>query len=273
MEPGKSQIRILLEVARELLRARGLGPREIARRLEVSERTVLRWFAAKAVDTDVLERLCALAGMSFFELSELAARRVETRLTRLSVVQEQALVDDALLNYIFVNTLKGWTSAELQREINVPEPMFVDALIRLERLGLIRLLPGNEIRLRTSRDIRWRKDGPYSSYVNMFLGWSLNKPDISDPRSLWALDILKLSPGSIAQLQRKFDALIAEALLLSDQDRRSNDSKREWHAVILTARRIAFTPLSEWPTQYRLADETFRTNGRRNDSQIASDNK
>src|ERR1700758_1818975 len=114
MEPGKSQVRILLEVARELLRARGLGPREIARRLEVSERTVLRWFAAKAVDTDVLERLCALAGMSFFELSELAARRVETRLTRLSVAQEQALVDDALLNYIFVNTLKRWTSAGRQ---------------------------------------------------------------------------------------------------------------------------------------------------------------
>jgi len=258
MERGKSQIKVLLEVARELLRARGLGPREIAKRLDVSERTVLRWFAAKAVDTDVVERLCALAGMSFFELTELAARRVETRLTRLSVAQEQALVDDALLNYIFVNTLKGWTSAELQREINVPEPMFVDALIRLEKLGLIGLLPGNEIRLRTSRDIRWRKNGPYSGYVNMFLGWSLDKPDISDPRSLWTMDIMKLSPGSIAQLQRKYDALIAEALLLSEQDRRSNDPLREWHAVVLAARRIAFPPLSEWPTQYRGLDDTVR---------------
>src|SRR5580658_7151568 len=160
MEAGKSQVKILMEVLREFLRRRGLGPREIAKQLQVSERTVMRWFASKAVDTAVLERLCALAGLSFFELCELAARRVETRLTRLSVEQEQALVDDALLNYIFINTLKGWTSAELQREINVPEPMFVDALIRLEKIGLIALLPGNEIRLRTTRDIRWRKDGP-----------------------------------------------------------------------------------------------------------------
>jgi len=264
MEAAKSQIKVLLDVVRELLRARGLGPREIARRLEVSERTVLRWFAAKAVDTAIVERLCALAGMTFFELCELAARRVETRLTRLSVAQEQALVDDALLNYIFVNTLKGWTSAELQREINVPEPMFVDALIRLERLGLIGLLPGNEIRLRTSRDIQWRKDGPYSSYVNMFLGWSLNKPDISDPRSLWAMDIMKLSPGSIAQLQRKYDALIAEALLLSEQDRRSNDARRDWHAVVLAARRIALPPLSEWPTQYRVPSDDHPRGGHRN---------
>jgi hypothetical protein len=141
--------------------------------------------------------------------------------------------------------------------------MFVDALIRLEKLGLIGLLPGNEIRLRTTRDIQWRKDGPYSSYVNMFLGWSLNKPDISDPRSLWVMDIMKLTPGSIAQLQRKFDAMMAEALLLSEQDRRSNDPLREWHAVVLTARRIAFPPLSEWPTQYRLSENRHGGSGHR----------
>jgi hypothetical protein len=263
MEPAKSQIKTLMEVLRELLRARGLGPRELARQLDVSERTVMRWFASRTVETAVLERLCEFVGLSFFELCELAARRIETRLTRLSVAQEQALVDDALLNYIFVNTLKGWTSAELQQEINVPEPMFVDALIRLEKLGLIDLLPGNEIRLRTSRDIRWRKDGPYSRYINMFLGWSLNKPDISDPRSLWTLDIMKLSPGSLAQLQRKFDELIAEALLLSEQDRRSNDIQREWHALVLTARQIAFPPLSRWPTQYRASDENPQGTTRR----------
>jgi hypothetical protein len=251
MAATKSQFKILMEVLRERLRARALGSRDIARQLEVSERTVMRWFASDTVDTAVLERLCALVGLSFFELCEIAARRVETRLTRLSVAQEQALVDDALMNYIFINTLKGWTSAELQREINAPEPMFVDALIRLEKVGLIELLPGNEIRLRTTRDIRWRKDGPYSNYVNMFLRWSLNRPDISDPKSLWALDILKLSSGSLAQLHRKFDALIAEAVALSELDRRSNDESRNWHALILTARHIAFTPLSEWPSQYK----------------------
>jgi transcriptional regulator with XRE-family HTH domain len=258
MEPPKSQIRVLKEVLRESLRVRGLGPREIARQLDVSERTVMRWFASSTVDTAVLERLCALLGLSFFDLCELAARRVETRLTKLSAAQEQALVDDALLNYIFVNTLKGWTSAELKQEIDVPEPMFVDALIRLERLGLIGLLPGNEIRLRTTRDIQWRKGGPYSRFINMLLGWSLNKPDISDPRSVWALETIKLSSSSLAQLRRKFDAVLAEAMLLSEQDRRSNDTSRDWHAVVLTARRISFTPLSEWPTQYRGPGDTAR---------------
>jgi hypothetical protein len=38
---------------------------------------------------------------------------------------------------------------------------------------------------------------------------------------------------------------------LSELDRRSNDESRNWHALILTARHIAFTPLSEWPSQYK----------------------
>ncbi len=45
MESPKSQIKVLIEVLREFLRAGGLGPREIARQLDISERTVMRWFA------------------------------------------------------------------------------------------------------------------------------------------------------------------------------------------------------------------------------------
>jgi hypothetical protein len=155
------------------------------------------------------------------------------------------------MNYLFINILKGWSTQELQSEIEIPEPMFVDALVKLEKIGLISLFPGNEIRLRTAKDIRWRKDGPYSSYMNMFLNWSLTKPNIFEPQSLWTVEPLKLSTGSLAQVRRKFDALKAEIVALSEQDRRSNDMSREWFSLVLAARHVDMTPLSEWPTQYR----------------------
>jgi hypothetical protein len=254
----KSQIGVVMDVLRELLGARNLRTGGIAERLGVTDRTVMRWFASATVDSVIIERLCGLAGLSFFEVCELAARRVEVRGSTLTVEQEQALVDDALLNYIFTFTLKGWSAAELQTEVAVPEAMFVDALIRLEKNGLIELLPGNEIRLRTTRDIRWRKNGPYSRYMNMFLRWSLNKPDICEEKSFWTFEVLKLSLGSLSVLRRRYKELIEEATALSDRDRRSNDPSRDWSAVVLATRNIAITPLSQWRTQYRPTENSAR---------------
>jgi AcrR family transcriptional regulator len=253
MKPVRSQASVLMDVLREFLRARGLRTRDIAKEMNVTERTVMRWFASEAADTKIVEQLCALIDIGFFELCEIAARRAETRLTQLSIEQEQALVDYPLMNYLFINILKGWSTEELQSEIEIPEPMFVDALIRLEKIGLISLFPGNEVRLRTAKDVQWRKDGPYSRYQNMFLNWSLAKPNIFEPQSLWEVEPLKLSTGSLAQVKRKFDALRGEIVALSAQDRRTNDMSREWFSLVLAARHIDMTPLSEWPTQYPLS--------------------
>lgn len=263
MKTAKSQIGVLMTVLREFLRARRLRSHEVAEALNVTERTVLRWFASETLDTKVIERLCTLIDISFFELCELAAKRVETRLAQLSIEQEQALADFPLLNYIFVHALKGWSTVELQREIDIPEPMFVDALVRLEKMGLIMLLPGNEIRLRTAKDIQWRQGGPYSRYTNSLLKWSLQNADVFEPKSLWNVEPLKLSPGSVALLQRKFDTLKGEAVALSEHDRRSNNASTEWHALLLAVRHVDMMPLSQWPTQYqgdrsKAAERTIR---------------
>jgi transcriptional regulator with XRE-family HTH domain len=61
----KSQPRIMLDVLHELVRSRGLRYRDIAAKLNVTERTVTRWFSIEGVDTRVIEQLCELAQVSF----------------------------------------------------------------------------------------------------------------------------------------------------------------------------------------------------------------
>lgn len=251
MIANRTQISIVMEVIRELLRVRDLRYRDVAERFEVTERTVIRWFTSDTVDSAIIERLCKLVGLTFFEVCELAARRIETRLTRLTVEQEQMLVDEPLLNYLFTFVVKGWSVAELQEEIGVPEPMLVDALIKLEKAGLVDVMPGNDVRLRTARDIQWRINGPYARYMNFFLKWSLDNPDVAEKKSLWMFEPLKLSVGSLALLRRRFDELRKEAVLLAERDRRSNDPTRDWFTLATVARHIVFTPLSEWRTRYR----------------------
>lgn len=246
----KSQPCIMMDVLHELLRSRGLRYRDIARRLDVTERTVTRWFSTESVDTRVVERLCELAQVSFFDLCELASKRVEQRICHLTVQQEQALADDDLLNYLFAQVVQGWTFDDFIQELELPEPLLIAALIRLERVGIIEFLPGNEIRLKTTKDIEWRKRGPYAKAINDWLTRSLEKPDVDEASALWVFDLLKLSAASIEVLRQKCHALRQEARKLSDMDRHINAGKRSWYSVVFAARPVKLRPVAEWKTDF-----------------------
>ena len=246
----KSQPCIMMDVLQDLLRSRGLRHRDIARRLDVAERTVTRWFSNQGVDTRVVERLCELAQVSFFDLCELAGKRVEQRSCHLTVQQEQALADDDLLNYLFAQVVQGWTFDDFVQELELSPALLIAALIRLEKIGIIEFLPGNEIRLKTAKDIEWRKRGPFSKSINNWLARSLENPDVDETNALWAFDSLKLSQASVEVLRQKCQALRQEARKLSDMDRHTNAGKRSWYSVIFAARPVRLRPVAEWMTDF-----------------------
>jgi transcriptional regulator with XRE-family HTH domain len=243
----KSQLDVMMEVLRELLRQHGLRFSDVARQLGVTERTVTRWFSADSVETAVLQRFCELVGIDFFALCEIAAKRVENRPARHTVQQEQALAESPLLTYLFAQICKGWSAKELRDDIDIPEPVLIDHLIKLDKIGLIELLPGNEIRLMTSRNMVLIPNGPYARNLNRWLGETFRTPDVDEENSVWVCDFMKLTPGSRERLERKFRELMHEAQQLSDSDRRANAASRDWYGIVLVAKPQDIRPFSEWP--------------------------
>jgi len=160
------QVYILMRVLRELLRSRGLRHRDIAKRLNVAERTVTRWLSSDKIEASQIEKLSGLLNMTFFDVCELASRRIEERTSRLTLQQEQILADDHLLLYVFRQLLKGWTADEISEDLEIPKPVLIETLIRLEKLELIELLPFNQVRLRTVRNVEWLPKGPCSRSTN-----------------------------------------------------------------------------------------------------------
>jgi transcriptional regulator with XRE-family HTH domain len=243
----RSQLEVMMEVLRELFRQHGLRFADVARKLGVTERTVTRWFSADSVETAVLQQLCELVEIDFFTLCELASKRVESRPARHTIQQEQELADSPLLTYLFAQICKGWTAQELRDDIDIPEPVLIGHLVRLDKIGLIELLPGNEIRLRTSKDMLLIPNGPYAHTLNRWLGEVFKDPNVDEENSAWVCDFMKLTPASREQLARKFRALMQEAYELSDSDRRANAAGRQWYGVVLVARPLDIRPFSEWP--------------------------
>jgi transcriptional regulator with XRE-family HTH domain len=240
-----------MQVLREQLRGRGLRHRDIAARLQVAERTVSRWLSSDKIEASQIERLCGLLNMTFFDLCEIAAQQIEERVSRLTVQQEQTLAEDDLLLYVFRQLLKGWTADEIRGDLEIPEPILIDALIRLQKLELIELLPLNQVRLRTVRNIEWWPKGPCSRSANNWLSHLLEDADISEPEAIWSFDEIKLSAASLAQLKPKFDQLLQEVRDLSNLDRRQSQDAREWYACILAMRPVKILPYPEWPTPTR----------------------
>jgi transcriptional regulator with XRE-family HTH domain len=236
----------MMGLLHDLLKARGLRHEDIAARLNVTVRSVTRWFTADGLDTRILDQLCELVEISFFELCRLAAKRAEPRIAQLTEEQEQVLADEPLESYLFTRALGGWTAQEMAREVAMPEAMLIDGLLRLQKLGLIDLLPGNEIRLRTENDVEWRPNGPMARYTNRWLNWALSDVDVGEPDSLWAVDGLKLSTASLAQLRQEFRKLLVKARELSDADRRTHARDRAWHVLVMATRPLSIPPIAEW---------------------------
>jgi transcriptional regulator with XRE-family HTH domain len=251
----KSQFDVMMEVLRELFRQHGLRFAEVAERLGVTERTVTRWFSADSVDTAVLQRMCGLVGIDFFTLCEIAGKRFESRPARHTIKQEQLLADNPLLTYLFAQICKGWTAQELRDDIDVPEAVLVDHLLQLDKIGLIDLLPGNEIRLKTAKDMVLIPNGPYARNLNRWLADVFRTPDVDEENSVWVCDFMKLTPGSRERIERKFRALMQEASELSDADRRAHAESRQWYGLVLVVKPQDIRPFSEWPTAQGVSDQ------------------
>jgi transcriptional regulator with XRE-family HTH domain len=250
------QVEALLCALKQLFHVRGLRYRDVAERLGVTERTVKRWFSDHGLTMDVVEDLCGVVDMSFNELCDVAKSDLDARPQRLTREQEEQLFADLQLALVFMLLTRGWSSQEIQRECAIPEATLVGHLVRLEKIKLVELLPGNKVRVLFGRNIRWREHGEAGRAFarglnNLFAGM-----DYSNPDAVWTTQVVNLSPQSLAELRTKFQKLIVEVLQASDADRRSHAENKVWHAILLAAH--PFDPLKlETPSQSQMTMTTI----------------
>ncbi len=154
-----SELNEIVAVIKRQLKLRGLTYRDVAAALKLSEPSVKRLFASGRITLDRLLLLCDLLHLSLAELTDEAAHTLP-RLSGLSAAQENELADDARLLLVAVCVLNHWSPASIVRRYAIDETECLRLLLRLDRIGLIDLLPGNRVRLNVARDFDWLPDGP-----------------------------------------------------------------------------------------------------------------
>lgn len=157
----------LIDWIKAELKRQGKTYADVAQALQLSEANVKRMFAVKRLSLDRLAELANCLGLSIAEVAQEASTGV-SRVRGLSPQQEQELVADPKLLLVAVCSLNHWTGDEIGAAYALTQSEVLQRLARLDRLGIIDLLPGNRIRLKTARDFDWLPNGPIHKYFRKF---------------------------------------------------------------------------------------------------------
>lgn len=207
----------LIDALKRLLRGQGMTYRELASRLKMSEAAVKRMFSLRAMSLQRLEQICDVLDIGLADLAAESARGKDS-MAELSEAQERALVSEPALLLALFLSLNRWKQADVLAQFSFTEPQWTGLLVKLDRLGIIELQPGNRARALTARNFRWRRNGPMELYFReKLLGDYFADAFDGEQDGLFLLSG-SLSVDGVRQMRQRLEEVVKEfdALLVRD---------------------------------------------------------
>jgi len=207
----------LLLALRSVFRQKGITYRDAARGLKLSEVSIKRLFSEQNCSLKRFEQLCEFAGTDFGELMAIVESQ-QQQLSELTLEQEQQLVSNTSLLLVAVCIINHWSFEEILSNYRFTTPELTGMFTRLDRLGIIELLPGNRYRLRISRRFKWQPRGPIQTFFVQSIQQAYLQENTDNTgnhfRFVWGM----LARESVDELNRKIVRLIDEYLKIVEQD-------------------------------------------------------
>lgn len=153
----------LIQTLKRALRKSGITYAQVAAHLGMSEANVKRLFASRSFALHRIEKICGMMNLDLADLFVLHEAE-RTRIRHLSRKQEQELVGDTRLLLVAVSVRNRMEFDEIVERYRLTETETIRCLARLDRLGLIELLPGNRIKLLIDENFEWLSNGPIERF-------------------------------------------------------------------------------------------------------------
>jgi len=230
----------LLEAMKRGLRREGITYRMLAARMGLSEASVKRLFSTGRLSLAQVLAVCEAIGTDLAELARAAAARA-SEARQLSLAQERALAADPRLLLLFHLLVGGWTVADIAREYRFEAPERTLLLARLDRLGMIELLPGERVRLKVARDFAWRSNGPIRRRYGAQVLREFLHDGFDGEGALLRFEVRELGEASLHVLRRRMERLAQEATELAELDASLPPARRRSVGVALAMRPWTFS--------------------------------
>ncbi len=228
---GRTQIVAELKRA---LRASGHTYAHVAQRLDLSVASVKRLFSQEDLSLARIDSICELIGLGLIEILDRARERA-TPVAQLTVAQESEIVSDLRLLFMTWLVLVRTPFEEMVRSYRFTEREALKYLIRLDRLKVIELQPGNRVRLLVSRHFSWRAGGPVQKYINQKLLREFFAGHFIEPTEEFFFLGGRVSAEALGRMKRALQGAARECAEIIEHDR-SSTQERFGAAFVLALR-------------------------------------
>ncbi len=230
-----SEAAVLVAVLKKALRQRNLTYAHVGRELRLSESSVKRMFSQENLSLSRLEQICSLMNLEIADLLELT-RHAGRRVTELTEERERELISHPKMLLVAILAISHWTASKMLETYQLSASELVKMLTRLDKMGVIELLPENRIKVRLARNFNWRKAGPIQRFFeervqgqffdSSFLGAGELRVMVHGSLSRRSIELLHQRMRKIGE---EFDALVGE-------DRQLDHTLREGTTLLLAIR-------------------------------------
>jgi len=234
----------LVEVLKRELRSRGITYARVARELRLSEASVKRMFSRRNFSLKRLDQVCQLANSEFSDIAR-ALQQDEQLISRLSHEQEQEIVSNPRLFLVAVCALNHVGFDQIVATYDISRPECIQLLARLDRLGFIRLLPYNRIRLLVSLDFSWLPDGPIQRFFNQQAHNEYFRSRFDRPDEFMVVVNGMLSRASSAAILTRLKRIAREFSELNNQDAKLPLGERSAMSLLVAIRHWELAAFAE----------------------------
>ena len=232
-----------VDALKSSVRSRGLTYAQLAARLGVSEPTVKRMFSRRAFTLARIEQILRVLDLELYEVARISRARAAGS-TELTLEQETALARDERLLSVFWLVRNDWTFADILEEYSIAKPELTLAFARLARLHLVDWGAGERVRLRISRDFRWRAAGPVKKAYGKRVVQEFVKGRFDKAAELMRFEARDVSEESATLIRRRLERVAAEFNELAELDASLPARKRTGFALLVGCRPWEFSAMN-----------------------------
>jgi DNA-binding Xre family transcriptional regulator len=212
-----SQTSLFIQTLKQCLKHKNLTYLDVAKNLQLSEASVKRMFSEENISLHRLDKICQLLNIELCDLAKLADQN-QNQIQELTEQQEQDFVEQPDLLFMAYMLLNEMCFDDIIKHYAIDFHQGIQLIAHLDRIKFIELLPNNRVKLLTSRNFRWRKNGVVEKLFNQQIRQEFFQSDFNKADESMQFGSALLSQNSLVKIQQKIDKLVTEYNELAKQD-------------------------------------------------------